>query len=396
MKSNLNNNKGSTLPLVMIIVFVMILLSMALLDMGFIEAKYAINQEQRTQSYYIARSSAHAMAAHIMNNPWDEISPLIGTTGTGEYSEGTFEVTITEHEVLNRIKIESIATTNIGNISRKVGVTLVPRPRLNAFPAAVTQISPEDLIMSGVDAYTDEVSFNVLSNGNSITSPDVKEGKIFTGTTDAGIESPSEQFPKSRDKFIADGGMFEGLDEYADHTSSGASIITGSGSGANQKITIQGNKKIKKVDINNGTLIFDTQGNTQVIVTEKFEIQCDVTVTGGGIVLLFLKEDGSITSNITVPQSKKPDDFIIYLDEGVALTLQTGNASIYSYIYGPKSTIILQAAGSGNGEGFNGRMTIGNLDGEGQSAHGKFRDIPYHIDESERDVSRNYIISKWE
>lgn len=361
MKSNLNNNKGSTLPLVMIIVFVMILLSMALLDMGFIETKYAINQEQRTQSYYIARSSAHAMAAHIMNNPWD-VDDLIGHTGTGEYAGGSFEVTVSKNEELNNIKVSSSST--LGSYTQSLSVTLKPIPGSGFFDNAISQNSDNELKLDALDIV-----------GPTNTAITVKSGGEITDAQDT-----IKTFPNSNREYIK-----AKFPNPSDLTSGGILDISNN----DDPETIIGDKYFDKVEVDTqGTLIFDTQGQEQRILVEKFENKGTIEITGGGIVSLFITESGEIqTPNANFSSS----NLNIYVAPEKKLRMIAGS-NTHAYIYAPYATIKMQAAN----QTFNGAIVGNIVKGQGESPMGRLNYVPFSDDIDLSNILRGYTIYVWE
>ena len=392
MKSNPNNNKGSTLPLVMIIVFVMILLSMALLDMGFIESKYAINQEQRTQSYYIARSSAHAMAAHIMNNPWD-VDDLIGHTGTGEYAGGSFKVTVSKTTDENDIEVIRVhSTSELLNYNNSKSVTLKRRPSSYFFDNAIAQNSEEKLDLGDLELNSPETTSVPVESKGEISNPQNYNDNYENGELEL-IKKENPDLKFTEPHFPTPGaldGHFIDLDAFIDDGHG-----TDEGSGSNQVITIPpGNYSFEelKTATGTGTLRFNTNGDEQIILVENFDVKWNIEVVGGGRVSLFITHSGNI--NTQTQTGENPSDFIIYMAKDTTLNLETGQTFVNTYIYGPQSTIALQAQVKINGAIVGKIVRRGDDHPEGPNGQLNYIPIPDDIDLS--DTLREYKIISWE
>ncbi|MBP7177189.1 MAG: hypothetical protein KBA53_13365 [Thermoclostridium sp.] len=77
------SNKGSTLPMVLAVLIIVVIFSVTALTFGSASIKQAEIQEKRVQAYYLARSGANAMVSFIEKNP-DAMTTLLGIMGTGD------------------------------------------------------------------------------------------------------------------------------------------------------------------------------------------------------------------------------------------------------------------------------------------------------------------------
>lgn len=63
------SNKGSTLPMVMAVLIIVVIFSVTALTIGSASIKQAENRESQLQAYYLARSGANAVSSYIVDNP---------------------------------------------------------------------------------------------------------------------------------------------------------------------------------------------------------------------------------------------------------------------------------------------------------------------------------------
>lgn len=133
----IKNEKGATLPLVLMVMVVLMILGTILLFLSVTEARQVAREEKNMQAYYIARSGADAIAKHIINNK-DEATNLINAPESnpvylvnGEFESdyienpaddivGSFVVDITQED--KKIIITSTAT--VDGFNKIVSLTL--------------------------------------------------------------------------------------------------------------------------------------------------------------------------------------------------------------------------------------------------------------------------------
>lgn len=132
MQKLLQSKKGSTLPIVLTVLVVVIIFSVTALTIGSASMKQTQNQELRLQAYYLARSGAHAVASHIIKKADQSTEAQMNTfidnlvaAGTSDAfklddsDEGDIRVTVTE-DPSNGLLVSSTAA--IGGISKTVSV----------------------------------------------------------------------------------------------------------------------------------------------------------------------------------------------------------------------------------------------------------------------------------
>jgi cytoskeletal protein CcmA (bactofilin family) len=65
----IKSNQGSSMPLVLLIMVILVIFSVTALSLGSASVKNADNQEKKLQAYYLARSGTIAVASYIVENP---------------------------------------------------------------------------------------------------------------------------------------------------------------------------------------------------------------------------------------------------------------------------------------------------------------------------------------
>ena len=61
----LKSNQGSSMPLVLLIMVILVIFSVTALSLGSASVKNADNQEKKLQAYYLARSGTIAVASYV-------------------------------------------------------------------------------------------------------------------------------------------------------------------------------------------------------------------------------------------------------------------------------------------------------------------------------------------
>ncbi|MBB6216602.1 Tfp pilus assembly protein FimT [Anaerosolibacter carboniphilus] len=119
-----NNDRGSTLSFVIVIIAVLTVLGGALLSAAVAEAKQVGHEEKKIKAYYIARSGADATAQYIISNQSneDKLEGIIGHTGTGNLAGYTFDVDVSDNPAEETITIK--ATASVGEIKNTAQLIL--------------------------------------------------------------------------------------------------------------------------------------------------------------------------------------------------------------------------------------------------------------------------------
>jgi len=122
------NERGTALPMVLVVMIVLSLLGTALWQYSTADTMQVTADEKKMQAYYLARAGAEATAQYIRNNP-DSASTLINdqktdpvymSDGTDDFGNGTYEVDVTGDP--NNITIESTGT--VTNVKQTVVIKL--------------------------------------------------------------------------------------------------------------------------------------------------------------------------------------------------------------------------------------------------------------------------------
>ena len=155
MKWLIKEERGGTLALTLIVMLVLSILGFSLLSISVAEAKFAANQLNNTQAYFVARSGAEVGLKTIMNTLTSGnhqtltslyaalTSPVTGSVNAGEDS---FSVTFIDGGLVaqDQIKILSTGTANSGTVTTALTVRFsVP------FPVPLDWLNPGGIIKAG-------------------------------------------------------------------------------------------------------------------------------------------------------------------------------------------------------------------------------------------------------
>lgn len=155
MKWLIKEERGGTLALTLIVMLVLSILGFSLLSISVAEAKFAANQLNNTQAYFVARSGAEVGLKTIMNTLTSGnhqtltslyaalTSPVTGSVNAGEDS---FSVTFIDGGLVaqDQIKILSTGTANSGTVTTALTVRFsVP------FPVPLDWLNPGGVIKAG-------------------------------------------------------------------------------------------------------------------------------------------------------------------------------------------------------------------------------------------------------
>lgn len=135
MRKLLQNTKGSTLTIVLTVLVVVIIFSVTALTIGSASIKQAGNQELRLQAYYLARSGAHAVAAHIIKKADSSTDAVMNTflsnlitTGTSDAFKldpaDTGEIKVTVTKPSDTVILVS-STATVGSTTQTVAVDIL-------------------------------------------------------------------------------------------------------------------------------------------------------------------------------------------------------------------------------------------------------------------------------
>jgi hypothetical protein len=111
MKNKSNNENGSALAMVLIIMVVLMILGTALLSISLAENKFSIKNEDKLQAYYIARSGAQSVAEYLVKG---ENAALVLNKSSEEetlITGGKYQVTVS-YPIAGNTKVVDV--TSIG------------------------------------------------------------------------------------------------------------------------------------------------------------------------------------------------------------------------------------------------------------------------------------------
>lgn len=159
MLKRLNNEKGSTLALVLIVMAVLSVLGAAVLNVAVAETRFAVRAEDRLQAYYIARSGAQAVAEYMMSVPPADANKLLDRTSDPNYQigGGSFVVTVSQSTELDSVSIVTI--TSVGEYR---GATQTVKIRVSTSPGG-------DIFQHAIAARSTVTTANTAGSGIKIS-----------------------------------------------------------------------------------------------------------------------------------------------------------------------------------------------------------------------------------
>lgn len=335
MRKLLQNTKGSTLTIVLTVLVVVIIFSVTALTIGSASIKQAGNQELRLQAYYLARSGAHAVAAHIIKKAdsstqaqMDTFLSNLITTGTSDAFKldpaDTGEIKVTVTKPSDTVILVS-STATVGSTTQTVAVDiLVEKAAGEPFSKAVysmgqmklngnveghvaglsnievgwstningTVYYPSDAVLSTPAYYNN----NEHLKGSPPISNDVES---FSYSPVDFPSFPTYQSPANKLDSITVGGSSSQTIQNDTWYQNGISV---SGSGV---LTIKktGNRVIRtsSLSVSGGGTLTDTgTGSLTIIIDGEFSISAPVTFNLGDDDINIITNDLKITSKIIV------------------------------------------------------------------------------------------------
>lgn len=333
----LKNNKGMTMPLVLIIMVVLSILGITLLNTSLADANQAARQENKIQANYLARSAVDDVARYIKEY---ETSP---STGSENLTFGSYKVDKIESSEGGKVYYIQ-ATGNNNGVNSTVGLTISKDKPADFLDNAIYTCSDLDITNMQVKGdIGSEGSITYSDNGANEYDTDNYEAK--EGIT---VDDNYEQFPIT--------------DAYKD--SSGPSIDTTTG---NVEITSDGNYNL--INIPSNSLILNTGSSVNTLEIGVMDLDLSnsgsIEVTGNGLLKLYIYNRFDSKGNINLHDDSDMEIFVdenayfdsqtplsisndsnrirIYLGAGSTLDIQA-NGDYYAYIIGPEANIIMQSS----------------------------------------------------
>lgn len=324
------NNKGGALVLTLITLVVLSILGISLLDLSLAEVRFVQHQNNRAQAYYIAHSSADALATYLIKNPDNltstDLNSYINTLRAGSSTASTtFEgggsfVLSTTNAGASNLKITSTATYN--NVNRSVSVILLKRGLFDNAIYANDKLT----LWSGAKVYGGDVQYGgtiYLGNNAGVVNGDINEGPL---------DYPENEFPDPPETLESN------------------IILT-----PHQSLTMNSSsghfdKEFDIIDVSNhGTLTIDVGNTTQKIVVRSMTINGTLNVVGTGKLILYVREEVYFKGII----NNSPENLIVYIGDYNSdsnttgypgyIELKTGNSIFNGYIVGLNATIDITA-----------------------------------------------------
>lgn len=177
------NQKGSILVIVVVVVLSLTIMAATLGSLAITDQKQTLRQQKKTEAYYLARSGAEAVAAHLIQNPEYVGNVLAQAVDEFFLGEGKVSVRVTEAEG-GELWIES--TGYVGDFSERVSLSLVPGgpagPYFPVFDMAVfsngsIEIERGARVIGNVGTNTEEPGGIRLDNSRS----DLIMGNCYVG-----------------------------------------------------------------------------------------------------------------------------------------------------------------------------------------------------------------------
>jgi len=296
----INNNKGSTLVMLLIAMVVLVVLGTSLLNVSLAEANQAVRQENNTKAHYVARSGAEIVANAILE---DQLI-LSDYTYTGTINGNNYKVFVENVHDNKVFKLHALGTSN--NRTEDVFLTIAKGDTF--FEHAI--FGDEVLGLGGSHNTT-------VKGGNVATNAVTHTGNITF--------IPSDNEVKHEEGFDLDP---IATDFYED----------------NENVTY-----ISEIDNNTEDIILsdlpsyedNENGDPKVLIyTDNFTLtgNSSLKVIGPGELHLLVKESFTMSGNpyfgSDTPNTK------IYLDyNGTSDLTFNGHLNIDGYVYAPNSTI---------------------------------------------------------
>jgi len=291
----------------------------SLLSVSLSDTVLAENQEENLQAEYIAKDGADIVSHHISSNPGDYTSDKLPKTITDTVvGEGSFSAEIRMDGSNLIVESEGVVDDSSQTVLLNLG-----KASFKDIFRGIQQTGEDDLDVDSLDiTYEDDSTVHIEANGNDMTEIHMSSEQENDPNIKASINNESPG-----DVVIPSHGPSEG-------TISGTTTI--SGDHYYDLIETGGNNEV---------ITFDTQGGEQVVITDEISFtnpKSEVKVTGGGVLHLYILDEGEIWSGIDVNESN-PTLFFIYLKDGADLDLQAGGTATM-YIFGPNATIQMNSA----------------------------------------------------
>lgn len=334
----LKNNKGMTIPLVIITMLILSILGSSLLAMAMAQNKHSDRDESRIQAYYLARSGVEATETWLRSNI-DEFNNIKDKTSSpstliGSEVDGYFTVKVTG-SIDSYIIIEGTGYVNGVNASAAKSLNL---SNSDSNDKVFDHTVYGDTLVT-LGGNTEIATGSTVGYGNELVLNGVKEDDIDSFQDDKDLPPPN--FPTTMDEA-----------KYLDYSPSGDFTLNTLEDSSEYfyseykdsyifKVFTYNNNK-KQFTVNTGS-----EGNIVRLLVKDFDFQKgELVIDGQGRLEIYVTH--SMNINGAVNQTGTAKQLVILLGQGSYFNL-TGNAPFTGVIYGPEAEIYLGGTGDFTG-----------------------------------------------
>ncbi len=353
----LRQEDGLALPLVLILMVVLALLGTALWHYSMSDLKQAVQSEQRTRAYYVARAGAESVANYLLKNP-DSLAQIMQVNTAALSAEQTIEAAELGEAGKLQVKVETTETSRI---------VITGMAAIDAVNETVSVVLDTHEMFDGTIYSLGSMTFHQnatvtgdLVSGGSINPPDNHTGSILEETY---ISFPPPIFPEEPDFYHGEL-LVANNDSHTVETSPPDKFQkTNIGNNATLSFNTTMSNETLAVESkqfetsNNGKLSFNLNNSTTTLVADEISIR-GLEITGTGAVEIYVRSKINIQTPLASDmQISENAILIIYLDQGCVMEM-LANSHLIALVYGPEATVEI----NGNAD-FTGAMIVEQLKG---------------------------------
>ncbi|MTI94931.1 MAG: hypothetical protein FH749_05495 [Firmicutes bacterium] len=338
------NERGSTLVTVLVVTLILLIFGTTLISVGMNDVTQAVRHEKKIEAYYLARSGADAVAAHLLQNPGDIDDFLAMGEDEFELANGRCVVRVVEQG--EDIVVES--TGHVSSYSDTVKVSLFSdssMPNLDMAVFAETTLELEGSAVIGVSG-TNSVEpgsvkftwspkvdgdFYVGVGGNPNEVIDSQQGGLqnivgLVGNLDEVRTYPLPPFPQFPSELNYYGDFLAGWWPSPPHHIFDDWTF--------DELRVQSH------------LIIDVGHDVRRIRARKLVVEGSgaIELVGSGQLELYIEEEFILSGGGTINQGGDPNQIMLYY-KGSQPIGPPGNTRLYGCLYSESADIVLQGSG---------------------------------------------------